>query len=111
MSKMDMCAAQLTLSDEHYTYVAANITAPFNARVATPGRDIQARNAIAAQTLRDADWMRASPFRQRCAAVCSLHLCCTGPAVQAGLFVTCRRHAGHSCTCSLPCRFEIAPFV
>ena len=39
--------AQLTLSDDHYTYVAPHVSAPFNARVAMAGKDVQARFAMA----------------------------------------------------------------
>jgi hypothetical protein len=39
-------SATLTLSEEHYTYVAPNLTAPFSARVATPGRNVQVGDVV-----------------------------------------------------------------
>ena len=41
---------QLTLSPGHYVYVAVVDGAPFEARVATPGRDIKVRRQLLAST-------------------------------------------------------------
>ena len=62
-----VCLAQLTLSDEHYTYVAPNMTAPFSARVATPARDLQAR--IVSMTIMPGTSLQRTPEHEGLRAV------------------------------------------